>query len=456
MKSRLVILLFAVLGIYIVCNRSSYETNMFTWDASGYYLYLPAAFIYHDIDSFGFYAEVNAKYQLTNGTDEYGMYAMPGGKRINKYAIGTALFEMPFFLLAHLYAVATHAYAADGYSLPYQWGGIMSFIFWVTMGLLYLRAALLKYFSDGITAFVLVCIAFGTNLYCYTIFSPGMSHPFEFFLFAGVLYHTIQYYASEKRWHIYMVGALCGLAIITRPVDAVIVIVPIFWQVYNKSSLVERFGFLRCHVKDVIVSVLLFLLIALIQMAYWKYISGDWIHYSYHGEGFKFSNPMIVKGLFSYQKGWFVYTPIAFVCVLGLFLLRGAYRQFAPSIVLFLVLIVYLVFSWRIWWYGGGFGARALIEALPLMAIPLAVLCQYIYYKWKSMLLRIVFAVIMCFFVALNMFQTYQYDIKTIHWVQMSKAYYWRVFGKIRATDEDRKLLMSGDDYVKIIVESQK
>ena len=447
MKSKLVILLFAFVSIYIMFNRQAYKHNMFQWDVSGYYLYLPAIFIYHDLAGLRFYPEVNKKYDLTGGADMYAQFDEPCGKRNNKYAVGTALFELPFFLLAHVFCLTTHTFPADGYSDPYQFAGNLSNIFWVCMGLLFISIFLRRYFSENITAFATLCIAFGTNIYCYTIFAPGMSHPYGFFLVAAMLYCTDAFYRQLQPRYVWWLGLLLGLAVITRPVNIIAAILPLLWDVYSLQTLRVRISLLAAKIKPLSIALFLFLLISSVQMAYWHYTTGHWIHYSYVGEGFNFLHPHIIDGLFSYQKGWFVYTPVAFICLLGLQAMWQRNRKAIPVIVIFFAVMLYVVFSWRGWWYGGSFSARAMIESLPVAAFPLAYLSQSIFGIARMLALKIAFGVVMSFFIALNIFQSYQYAGNVIHYVLMTKKYYWRVFGKIQATPEDTKYLMSWGDY---------
>jgi len=69
-------------------------------DGKGYYAYLPAIFIYNDLN-FGFFDEIEKeKYYDENLYYDYRSGAH--GKVINKYYCGTALAELPFFLL-HIY-----------------------------------------------------------------------------------------------------------------------------------------------------------------------------------------------------------------------------------------------------------------------------------------------------------------------------------------------------------------
>ncbi|MCW3121962.1 MAG: hypothetical protein JWQ38_1454 [Flavipsychrobacter sp.] len=455
MRSRLVILLFAFVSVYVLFNMEMQKKNQFQWDASGYYLYMPAIFIYHDLAHFSFYHEVNEKYMISYGEDTYGLYDTRVGRKNDKYAIGTAVLQLPFFLIAHAFCVATQVAPADGYSMPYQLAGYAGNIFWICMGLLFISVLLRRYFNENITAFTVLCIAFGTNIYCYTIFAPAMSHPYGFFLFAGVLYYTDAFYRKQKAKYMYLIGLLLGLVLIVRPVNIVVAIIPLLWEVYDKQSFITRMQLLGSKLKAISVTMLIIFLVALIQMAYWKYSSGQWIYYSYVGEGFKFTRPHIINGLFSYQKGWFVYTPIAFISMLGLFATWKANRKIVPALSIFFLLMFYIVFCWKGWWYGGSFSARALIEALPVTALPLAYMFQSIYSKGSMLILKISFSVLMSFFIALNLFQSYQYSMGVIHYVLMNKAYYWRSFGKIRVSEEDRKTMMTWDEYLQENIDTE-
>jgi hypothetical protein len=445
MRTKLAISLFLFVSIYIIFNREEYKQNVFCSDASGYYLYLPAVFIYHDLGNLGFYHEMNKKYSMTGTSDNYGIFDQATGRKTNKYAIGTALFELPFFLIAHAFCCNSGNYPPDGYSQPYQIAGLFSYIFWVSFGLFILGNFLKKQYGDTISAITIICIAFGTNLYYYTVFEPGMSHPFGFVAVSGLIYFTDALYRQPKSRYFYMSGFFLGLITITRPVNIVAVIIPVLWQVYNKQSFGERLSFFRLRIKDIAISIVCFLLVSFIQMWYWKYTSGNWIHYSYEGESFNFLRPHIMDGLFSYQKGWLIYTPVALVAIIGLIYMLGKKNKTAPALFLYLCVMVYIVYSWREWWYGGGFSARAMMESLPVLSLPLAFLIQYIY-TCRGIIKKVSFTFILSFFIILNLFQTYQYSTGILNCVYMTRAYYWRIFAKTKVTTEDVKLLKTPEE----------
>jgi hypothetical protein len=107
-------------------------------------------------------------------------------------------------------------------------------------------------------------------------------------------------------------------------------------------------------------------------MAYWKYATGHWLFYSYGQEGFNFAHPVIGKLLFSVEKGWFVYLPLAFLAVAGWVAAKRKLGAYFPAIVLFAVLNLWVIASWHDWGYGGSFATRPLVESSPLVALGVA------------------------------------------------------------------------------------
>ncbi len=94
-------------------NQSKTESTI-SWDVSGYYMYLPAIFIYHDLKEFGFLDSMIQKYGPT--PDPQQIHVTQEGKKVLKYSGGQALMMAPFFFIAHGYALLSGQYPADGFS----------------------------------------------------------------------------------------------------------------------------------------------------------------------------------------------------------------------------------------------------------------------------------------------------------------------------------------------------
>jgi hypothetical protein len=350
------------------------------WDASGYYLYLPATIIYKDLSSLKFYDRIDQQYALASGMKSYGLYPQKEtNKVLNKYAIGIALGELPLFLIAHSYCLyVDRSFPADGYAMPYQFSVAMSTVLWTILGMFFMSAVLHRYFSDWITAFSVLCVGFGTNLYCYTSYELATCHTWMFLLIAATIYYTDSLYRAPKAIHAISLGVVLGLVLISRPVDILIIIFPLMWPLnYANAIYKSRSSFFYAQRRFLLLCMVSFLVIVFIQFFYWQYITGHWLYFSYEEEGFRFLSPKIVEGLFSFRKGWFVYTPIALISFWGLLSLNKIHKGITVPIILFFTCFIYVVFSWHCWWYGWSFGARVMIDVYSLLAFPLAGLMQY-------------------------------------------------------------------------------
>ena len=123
--------------------------------------------------------------------------------------------------------------------------------------------------------------------------------------------------------------------------------------------------------------------------------------------------------------------------IIGIFLLPNKIEKLKWSILVFTSLNIYVVFSWWCWWYGGTFGQRVLIESYALLVIPLASFVQWI--QTKNMVVKNLFYLICIFFIWLNIFQTYQFEYKALHYDSMSKKLYIKQFGKLTPIPDSDK-----------------
>ncbi len=449
MKSKILILLYGLVCIYISVNRETeWKDKLYVWDQAGYHHYLTATFVYDDLQELQFIPAIEEKYNITLGVKWFSIYEQPNGHKLNKYPLGTALHELPFFLIAHIVARKSIAYPADGYSLPYQYGTIICSILYVIMGFFLLRASL-KYlkFTDTVIAITLLGLAMATNLYNYTAFTQGMSHPISFFDFSLVLFLTIRLHAKYNKRDVYLLAIIIAASIITRPTNLLVIIIPLLWGVSDTSTLKDKFisNIQPQRVKTLVMASVLFVLVCSIQLLYWKLITGSWIFYSYTGEGFLWSKPVIFKGLFGFRKGWFIYSPLAFVGVSGLVVFFKKYKSYFLPISIYLALTIYIVFSWWNWWYGGGFGCRPLIGSSALLALPIGAVVQYI--SAQKMIYKIISALVLLYCCIAIPFQTYQLSKTIFHHDRMSFKAYKLIYFRNIGMPGIEECLLPEDEY---------
>lgn len=412
-----------------------------SYDALGYYYYLPA-FFYDDLGKLYKKDSIIEKYHNPFGCNFDDANSKINGNYILKYTSGIALLQIPAFALAHIWA-STANYDLDGLSLPYQVCINFWSILFALLGLYILRKVLIKYFEDFAVAWTLIVLCIASNLYNYISFSGNMSHSYLFTLYATILYITDGFYKHPTIKKATLIGLLSGLVVLIRPTEIIVLIIILAW---NLSKISERINFFKEHSSKVVAFIIAATLVGSIQLCYWKIYSGYWIYWSYgKEEGFDFLFPHIIDGLFSYKKGWFIYTPVMLLSVIGFLFLYIKQKSLFYSLFLFFIFNLYLVFSWKCWWYGGSFSQRSVVQSYAILSFPLAALFTYLKSHNKIKFITISFVV---FCAWLNITMTYQaYTSKGIMENElMSRRYFWKIFGKININKEDKKYIDLRDE----------
>lgn len=425
--------------------------HLMTWDTFGYYLYLPEAFIQGDLtlsDSLHV-AELYNTHQPSSYV--YQIHLLENGNNVMQYSSGVAVLSIPFFWIGHFFAWLFN-YPLDGFSAPYLWAFLAGSYAYMIIGIVFFRKVLRTFFSDKLTAFLLILIYLGTNYFNIQLASPCMSHVYLFALYVLVLWGTIKWYSGGQLKHMILIAISTGLIIITRPLDGLIVLIPFLWNVNSIPSFKERLSVLWAYKKQLILSIFVCFLVICIQLVYWKYVTGSFVFNSYVNpeEGLYLEDPHLIDFLFSYRKGWFIYTPIMLIMIGGFFVKSVNKEKWILSISLFLLLYVYASASWSTWWYGYSFSQRTMMQTYPLLALPLGALIESsLRIKWWKYSL----GVLLLFFTSLNLFQTYQFQNNILHGSLMTSEEYWSIFGEVHAENVDKSLLMIDRDNLEFIPE---
>ncbi len=393
-------------------------------DGKGYYAYLPAVFIYNDLN-FEFFDKVEReKYYDENLYYDYR--SSSNGKIINKYYCGTALAEMPFFFIAHLSSYLM-GYELDGYSKLYPILINIAALFYLLAGLLYLNLSLKSYnVKDWQRSLTLFATVFGTHLFYYVVGEPGMSHIYSFAFISMFFYYSRLFFTSFQKTHILLLAISLGIIVLIRPINGIIVFALPF-AAGNFNALKKGVITLFRHKLRLVSSICAFLVVVSIQLIIYKISTGSFFVYAYGDERFNFLSPHIIDILFSYKKGLFLYTPLLlFSLTGGYFLWKSSQYEFY-SWFGFFILITYIFSSWWMWFYGGSFSSRVYVEFIPLFMILLAISLN----KIKLVLLKKLHILMVVLLIIVCQIQTYQYRYYEIHWSDMTKEKYWNVFMRV-------------------------
>jgi hypothetical protein len=419
-------ILFLLTFVLVFVKQKWMGYHVVVWDIRGYYAYLPAAFIHGDL-KLSFLAEhpnwIEQRYWPNQTND---------GDYVIKMTMGMSILYLPYFLLGHLWAHIHTLMPEDGFSQPYQIMLSISGPIHLLFGMLALRKFLKEYFDDLVVGLTLILIVAGTNAAYYAFEEGPMSHIHNFMLYAFFLRLTQLWHKSPNwKYSIYL-GLVSGLIALIRPNNVIIGLLFIFYDIGSLEDLKIKARLFLKHWTKIFSLLLIAFMVLFPQLLYWKYVTGDWVYYSYQNkdfvERFFFDRPRFALGLFSYCKGWLVYTPLASFGLIGIFMLykkATAWRWIVP---IFLFIQIYVILSWWCWWYGGGFSQRAFIDFYPVLALGVASFLSWL--ATNKPILRYSLGGVLTLLLCLNMFQTWQYSKHLIRWSGMSRQAYWSIFLK--------------------------
>jgi hypothetical protein len=217
--------------------------------------------------------------------------------------------------------------------------------------------------------------------------------------------------------------------------------------VFSRKTFKEKLTLIATHKGPFVGVIALCFLLFIPQLMYWQFKTGHFIYDSYKnpGVGLDFLNPHLIEALFSYKKGWLLYTPIAIFGLLGFFELKQKNPSVFPAFFLAFFSSFYLVVSWTEWWYGAGFSIRPLITYYPLLAIPLGYFIVRIAEAKKSV--QMIFGSVFILFTAFNQFQWWQLRNYILDPYYTTKDYYWATFLQTSVQPSDLKLKAFQRDF---------
>lgn len=325
-------------------------------DPWGYYQFLPALIGVHPI------GELPWAMQLETG------------KAMSLFTMGVAFLQAPFFFLAALVAKLT-GHPVDGYSMPFAWARITGAAFYTAVGCNLLFHVLRRRFVASVAVLTPLLLFTATNLWYYTGYESGMSHVYAFFLFAWLLYLTVRMLEAPRADRLLGLFVCAALIVLIRQLNAIALLVPLFYGAPPKQALRIRWQWLKSFPKMAVSGVLLGALVMLPQVLYWKYVTGDPVVFTYgkKGEGFFWTDPHLLDVLFSHQNGWFIYTPLMLAVMVAMIVKAVRGEPGFRTVLLVWVLAWYVYSAWWNWWLGGAFGHRGFVEHLAFLSIGLAV-----------------------------------------------------------------------------------
>lgn len=376
-------------------------------DTEGYYQYLPYVLL-KDKESI----------KHMGWTIEY-----KNGNRLNAFTCGVAIMQLPFFVVAHGISKYLEL-ETSGYTSVYFTSVFFATLFYVLLGLIFLYKTLLRFFKPKYALWTTLLMFYATNLFYYTIMSPGMSHAYSFSLIAIYLYFVPQFYDKQTLKNTLGLIIPFALAVLIRPTNIVAGLYFLLFGITSFKLFAERIQFLFKKWYWLSLMAAVSIIVFFPQMLYWKYVTGEWIVYSYQHFGFpNWKLPHVSTVLIGKRNGLFLYTPLMLLACLSMFYLVYKKKLSALAILLIMVIIVYVNASWWVPTFSAAAGYRALIEFFPLLAIPLAFVIQNVL-EGTNKYRKVGLKSLLIFFVVYNVLFAYKYS----HWLWWDTEWQWSHF----------------------------
>lgn len=428
------LLLFLFLVVYSIGHKSDLRYgwtnpdkrgfNVYSSDAFGYYSYLPQYLIYPGsphytyLDSLGQESPHLLKEEMVAYSPNYQ-------HKINKFYIGTAFLQSPFFGTNHIVQSIFNG-KTDGYSFSYQASVFIGAMFYLLLSMIGI-VKLFELFNLNrfMSLIAIVLIFYGTNLSYYSTIDLMYSHLYSFFACTWFLYFIKKWILSERAVHLYAGTAFFSLIVIIRPADGLIFfIIPFLFDSFSELKTRIKAFFSVKNLKVIFFVLLIGLFFLFLQLGSNYYQTGAFGLYSYEEEGFRYLwSPQIMNVLFSYRKGFFVYTPVMLLLIPSWLILFRKKKYFGWGSLIVSFLFIWIISSWWYWSYGGCFGMRALIGFYPLFLLVLFIAMSFL-----SILGKCIFILLISIGIHLNQVFEYQYLNNIFHYDEMNKNFFWHVF----------------------------
>lgn len=399
-------------------------------DGFGYYMYLPHLFNEGSLYMTQEWAQ-DLQDKYCEGCYAYQLSMRKNGNQLDIYHMGLSYILLPSYAIGDAIAHIM-GYSMDGFSTPYHVVYLLNALLFIFLGLFYLRKLLLLFVGHRVAGYAILMLYFGTNVYSTFQLQFDLPHLYLFTLNTLFLYHTLTYLSTQQRQKLIYAALFFGLTTAIRPTQAIFGLIPLL-------LLLRKFGNTSQFWKSILFFPLFSLLWNIPQILYWTIVGGELITLNLHTEDIVLTDPNLLDFLFSYRKGWLIYSPLFLILPFGFYRLLNQNRNQFWAFLSFTLLYIYVLSSWETWFYANSFGSRVMVDIYPLLIVVIAIGINKL--KSKLAIGTITLFVLIC--TGLNLFQDFQLKKGYLHTERMSKEHYWYIFGrsKIDNYNESRLLI---------------
>lgn len=353
-------------------------TRIYSSDEIQYFAYLRSLWFDHDL-SF----EDEYRYFYDHGIarsagfhETFLELTTETGRRINFGTIGCALLWSPFYAAGDAIARLTDA-PADGYSKPYvaavAYGSAV--YGWLALVLAILCAAALG--LEGFGAAIAVWL--GTPLLFYMYVAPPFSHACSAFAVALFTYTWLRVRRTWSIGGLAALGAAGALMFMVREQDLFFAAGPAIDWIWGAAATARlRTNTAKRAGAQILAAAFTFAIVFAPQAIAYERINGHLGPSKLVIRKMYWTAPHALQVLFSSAHGFFWWTPLALVAIIGIaaaaFRRKDSSRRVFVALLVMVALQVYVGGSVDSWTVAGGFGQRRFVALTTALVIGLSAL----------------------------------------------------------------------------------
>lgn len=379
---------WGVLAMVAVCALPLFTPRVYASDEVKYFSTLRSIYMDRDLHYENEYGYFIGRDPVAHaGLLPYKNEPTPTGYRLNDAPIGTAVLWAPFYLVADGVVIAGRALGSsvprNGYSRPYVWAVCLASLFWGLAGLVLTYRLCRAHVSREAARWAVLAVWFASPLVFYLYITPAMSHASSLFAVALFLWlwHRTRCERSVGQWVI--LGASAGLMVLVRELNWLALVVIGVDELHRlvTAGRPEGGGVLTTLARRSSGYLAFGLAVAVVvapQFYVYRTLNGAFGPTPFVVEKFSALPVYTIDVLFSGFHGLFSWHPVTLVGVTGLVVLWLRSPVVALALGGFFVAQVLVVGSYDTWWGGASFGARRFVNCIPVFALGLAALFEWL------------------------------------------------------------------------------
>ena len=396
-------------------------------DGVGYYAYVRAPLIEHNLDFTRDYQFANDSFREVH-CDESGqpkaVFRTRTGHLENHFTVGPAMLWSPFLLVAHGGVLLARALGskipADGFSAPYRYAMVLATGLYGFLALLLSFRLARKYVGPTWSFLATIAIWWASSLLVYMYFNPSWSHAHSAFMVALFLWYwdATREQRGLAQW--LLLGVIVGLMLDVYYANLMVLSV-LAIEAFGQYGHIIRSGrssspsFLELLSRHFVFGLVVCIVMIPTFLSRWIVYGGPFESGYVSIRNYLWRSPVFFSVLFSSNHGLLAWTPLLGVAIIGLFFF--AFRL--PKVgVPFLVALAsfYAFISFYPDWAGiSSYGNRFFVSLTPLFILGLAYLLERLaaLFSRKRTALAVCSGVLTCF-VLWNLGLIYQWGMHLV------------------------------------------